>query len=907
MNGGTVTNFNFVGCVSDNSSTLDFDNEGSNSKYIININGGSVTGTFTTMMRFSKKAVVKNVDVEVNIGNGITYAKRFVAGPWSTSANVTVTNCNVTVNANNVTFGTEGVYGGYINVATTDADKVVFGVDLVYNIGETGKVTFNGPVRGGSYINTSATYSEHQGDVVINLWPCLKNAEGNVIFNGNVHAGSELRANYSKHTGDTKVILWNSPFNSYDGVSIDGGSRDLASDKSTTEHVGKAEKIVPTSEEIAEYIISKTCEVNGFSIRSKNLAMRCRVEMNDDFFANFFNADEVTAKAFGGFTVKKIGFLVSGTNDFSDSNTKVIDAVAWENNEIKATNGWATSGYSFAAAINGYKDADGNVIKDRAETTVYFKAYVDLVCGDDTIRVYIDNHTAPDADSIYEKSLYDVAKSLSTSGEQNVKDWLDADDGDGNKNSVTVNAIISAVESAAQQVMFNVADGSAWCDDATATYEKKNGDNLVYKLKFDVNKAGYVVSGFAGDMVKNYTKVEDNVFYVEVPDGTTEATINVTKYARKTSTELEARRTKVLDKMKQITGVQYTVDKQYSFIHGSNTITLVPGVVYQGMPYSDNAPFSPDAFMDFKTTTNANGVHTMSFTVNNPNFFPGNSCADAVFWSWGTVSSTIKFFSSYDMIEDKGVYTVGDFDVQASDISNGVWVNTADVCTRNGLDVMSNAYAFMVKGDAMQRITPNLGNHTILVGDVVVKYKADGKTINPDASYILYYDQHGGYNTTPQAGLNGQNVITCCRYNEKKYFSELYTEGYLPVTCIELLEDAPLADIVFTDTEETLNFSTVTNGMIETNYALSKIEMVITNKATNETYKAVRHGYDSPRLKFYFASFNNNNGNSGEVENVYNDAILRFNLPSGDYTCVVTGYFSNGETEVIRNYEFTRP
>ncbi|MBQ7968838.1 MAG: hypothetical protein IJ292_03365 [Clostridia bacterium] len=1388
MNGGSTSALFFVGYTADASDVANFAiDENTRSLYTININGGTVSSVFTTMYMFEKKATVKNVDVEVNIGNNVTYANRFVAGPWATAVGASVTDCKVTVNASKAVFS-NNLYGGYINVATNADNKVVFDVDLVYNLGQTGKVTFSGDVKFGSFINTNAAYSEHKGDVEVKLWA----ANSNVSFSGSeIFAGSQLNAQNSKHTGDTKIEFGSKPWADYNkksiycgshinavnaehsgtstyisisgdsvntGLQIFGGSKitkagihsgdsfvkalsgapvsaagnaDLLNegyvfggsylvatgaehsgnskvifgDKATNKqgvlrndtfggsyiaatgakHTGKSEILVeygtiqnqcnvfggsylevsgavqegasavtikervsastaviriyggsyikvdgakhtgssafefsagtmnnvhgagsyaevlatdalsndginggfaqgtvfyivnggsitvipniagynvnvdgdinviitggtigngtatvfstlnndktksvsvtgdlklkisggtlnfdqiyngslnanaavgtdvvkgtyyaefvnnemvftpvsdsityfypvgynnqaanfagsslyirfvgdfdcfnggdlaynftsrvnhltgdkildyvqwtkngqltalgrgetiyrpmngqnvtidriealggnvkigdytvkagdtltwsyggtqisatyealtayddladyknapmfvdavtgegittatrtiklacglassstvtPSNESIAEYIVSEYCKVRGASLRIGNLEMSCRVAISNDFFANFFESDNVTAKTFNGFDVKKIGILVSG-EDYADltveraaADSTIINKTAWEEGVLNVNN-WATDendtdNLFFAATITNYEDEDGNVIKELANKTVYFRAYVELACGDDTFMVYLDNPRANDPDNTYTnygRSLVEVARMLYEGNSQ----WLDESD----LNRETVMEILAAVSTLRT---FTVTSGANLFT-YTATPLGDEGNETKYLLEFDV-KTGYNIAQFKlnGEV---YTLDSDNTIEVYVDSN---STIALT-FARKTSAELEARRAAVVDKMQQITGVQYTVDKQYSFIHGSNTITLVPGVVYQGMPYSDNAPFSPDAFMDFITATNENGVHAMSFTVGNENFFPGNTCADSVFWSWAKVSSTISFFASSNMTEARGVYTVGDFDVQSTDISNGLWVNTADVCTRNGLDVMSNAYAFMVKGDAMQRITPSLGNHTILVGDVVVVYRADG-TINPNASYILFYDQHGGYNTTPKAGLNGQNVITSCNYNERMYFSQLYNQAYLPVTCIELLEDAPLADVVFTDTEETLDFSTVTGGMIETNYALSKIEMVITNKATNEVYEAVRHGYESPRLQFYFASFNNNAGGNGagKVENVYNDAILRFNLPSGNYTCVVTGYFSNGETEVIRNYEFTRP
>ncbi|MBQ7968840.1 MAG: hypothetical protein IJ292_03375 [Clostridia bacterium] len=696
-------------------------------------------------------------------------------------------------------------------------------------------------------------------------------------------------------------------------------------------------EITPSNGAIAEYIVSESCEVKGFSIRAGKLAMRCRFTLGDDFFANFFGEDEKTAIDFVGFKVKKIGIKVSANKDLSNAE----DAVAWEDNAINVKGGkWVVEDgvRSFAAAL-GYLDENGDFYAQYADRDVYFKAYVILVDTATNAEITVDiyNHDTPAQDNVYAKSLndtatklkeeYDSAKAEGLTAEQSkVVAWFEADEGeDVDIGLTTVTMIINAA--AAQEATFNVVNGAAWCNnhEQTVTSIGTNNDNLVYKLNFDVNNAGYVVSGIAG--VKAYSKVEDNVFKVEIPADTTEVNIEIS-YARKTSTELEARRNLVLAKMQQITGFRYTVDRDYSYTHGGRTYELEEGKVYQGMPYSDYASLSFEAFMDFETTQGNGSVPVMSFRIDEDNFFPvnhpttgnsffpGNSCADAVFWSWGTVASGIKFFSSKDMVESKGVYLVGDIIVYPTDF-NGTdtpettddsWkVDTKDVCTRNGQDKMAEAYALMATGDALVSNTSSL-NHTILVGSVEVKRNASG-VVNPSTSYILYYDQNGGYEK-----LTGENILTCCSYNVEKTFTELYSEGYLPVTCIELLDDStPLAKIEIKDSviEEgnELDYGYVTAGKITTNYALSTIKMEIKDATGDVVQSAVRYGHESPRLEFQIPWFKNTSTmDSANISGVYSNSnvINKDTLAKGTYTCVVTGYFSNGEPETIREFTFTK-
>ncbi|MBQ7968839.1 MAG: hypothetical protein IJ292_03370 [Clostridia bacterium] len=651
---------------------------------------------------------------------------------------------------------------------------------------------------------------------------------------------------------------------------------------------------------IADFIVLEYCKVKGASLRANNLAMRCRVEISKDFFANFFEENKTNAKEYNGYKVKKIGILASGINDFSDANDRIVDAVAWENNEIKTGGkGWAIDddgNYYFAAAITEYINADGLINAETIKRTVYFKAYVDLSYGEKIIRVYLDNPDSVAPAMSYGSSLVEAMFKLIEEYEAKDPDTVEWFEEKGGQK--TVDSILAVLGH--NQYTFTVADGAAWCGDYTVNHiQKLDEDTIVYRLEFDVNKDGYVVTDVKG--VEKCTKVRENTFDVQVSGNTS---INLS-YARKLSTTLEERRDKVVDKMKEITGIQYMVDRQYSFTRGNKTITLIPGTIYQGMPYSDKATFSPDAFKDFidQEKTAENGFTTMVFTVDNPDFFPGNTCADAVYWAWASVASEISFPSASCITSDFGAHVLGDIDY-SSGISGSYWKDTGVVCANNGLTAMADAYALMSKGDALVYKTDTAGQHIILVSEVHIVPDSYGY-IDASKSYILYHDQNGGYRYI--TGHNGREVYTSCAYDQKITFTRLYEKDYLPVTCEKLSdENSSIDPVAFIDTYNKYSYDNVTEGEIITNYALSKIEMVITNMATNQVYKAVRYGYESPRLRFQMASFCYNYGDNNKVDNVYDDVIIKEDLPSGTYSCLVTGYFSNGETETIRNFTFTK-
>lgn len=376
-------------------------------------------------------------------------------------------------------------------------------------------------------------------------------------------------------------------------------------------------------------------------------------------------------------------------------------------------------------------------------------------------------------------------------------------------------------------------------------------------------------------------------------------------YQRKNSEELQKRRQTVVDKMKVYTSTFFKYDKTYTYILHDKTITLEAGKLHAGLPYTMYAATSPDAFIDFAIRQDPDGAYVIAPPSGTNPFYWGGSCGNAAFFAWASVSSTIRFTYSADMLEKNGAIPVGvwSFD-PATDIYNNVKFNdTKKICENNGINTMYEAYTYLMPGDAITYISPE-GNHVVIVSDIRVARRNDG-TIDPSKSQITYMDQHGGWNNSSFSG--GKNAYTSCNYNGTMNFFDMYDTGYLPVSCIELLDDSqPLAkaEVIDSIKGDTLSLINVTRGYVEANYAISKVVMEIFDANGAVVYKGTRYTNESAPQRVGFSTFTTPDAEL--MKGVYTDVLNMDALASGTYRQVVTAYLTNGENYVARDKNFTK-
>jgi len=393
-------------------------------------------------------------------------------------------------------------------------------------------------------------------------------------------------------------------------------------------------------------------------------------------------------------------------------------------------------------------------------------------------------------------------------------------------------------------------------------------------------------------------------------------TVTVTEYDRAADPVLAARRELVEAEGARFSGTLFMYDKDLEHVNDPR-FNLQANVVHRGIPYVAGS-MNLDAFLTGAKYQDENGVYHMDtdlFQGTKWGFLWGASCADLVYWAWNQVSASITFGNAQEMTPENGCLKVGEYE---STVRDKKYVDTFADCKANGQDVMFEAYAQLLMGDGGVFYSPKSGGHGILISEVHVERYEDG-VIDPSESYILYHDTNGSYSKriirlNDELEVEGRSAAS---YYGKKNFGTMFKEGYLPVTCRELMSsDIPVAEVKVTDSMAgNLNYDSVIAGTITSNYYISYLEMEITDVAGNVVQSAIRYdheGLNAGKQVFYMDYFGSrynlewsNSTDAGYRLYSSSNVIKPDYLLNGNYHCKVTIYLGNHESLVIRDFDFT--
>ena len=341
-----------------------------------------------------------------------------------------------------------------------------------------------------------------------------------------------------------------------------------------------------------------------------------------------------------------------------------------------------------------------------------------------------------------------------------------------------------------------------------------------------------------------------------------------------------------------------------------HVITFIPGNIYQGIPYTHGGG-SGYGWLSYATAQDINGVYTLSGMTTevlsgsggNTQFNYsrlGNDCADQLFWAWGQVSSSISFFGTSTMTEGNGCLKVGSY------VANGNFSkenNTQDIAQKNGKDTMFAAYSLMQKGDAIVNYTPSGAGHTVMIVQCHTEYLPDG-TVDGENSYVIVLEQTGANEIKQTKEFNetiGKDVYLCERLDAKWSFEEIFGNGYLPITCKELIDPAPRAEVQLTDSTKEPTVDNMFSGKVASNYRISQITIRIMDESGNLLQKATCFGRQGEMLTFELNRF----ADPMEARSMQGKIELD-SLNAGTYRCTYTAQISTGEQIVFRDFTFSK-
>lgn len=303
---------------------------------------------------------------------------------------------------------------------------------------------------------------------------------------------------------------------------------------------------------------------------------------------------------------------------------------------------------------------------------------------------------------------------------------------------------------------------------------------------------------------------------------------------------LAQRRQTVMDFMRSQLDFYWRCEETMEYVNaktGELELTYYGGQVYRGLPYGQSGGTAA-SFMRHKVDTDEKGLPVVggltpvAETGKLSVFRMGSDCAATVWTSWSQVSSSIsaeKRTTKY-MTTDNGFLRVGEYE-SASDIH----ADTKKVCKQNGEQVMFEAYAQLQPGDACVHF--NGTGHAIMITEVTVKRNPKTGEILGNTSFVKLMDQTSGEMNDDRVEFVEEleeEVHIIGNVEKVRSFSQLFSAGYLPVTCRELIDPSPLE-------EETLELQQAQSGGSGLAALLGDLTAV-SNRAVNVVHITVSDG-----------------------------------------------------------------
>ena len=300
----------------------------------------------------------------------------------------------------------------------------------------------------------------------------------------------------------------------------------------------------------------------------------------------------------------------------------------------------------------------------------------------------------------------------------------------------------------------------------------------------------------------------------------------VDKYgATITSDEADLRKMAV-EYMYAMANIKWTAGIRLDYSFNSKSLVYEPGKTYLGMVYNNNA----NGFEAFLAILDGSNKHTG--TDGGWDTSPGNSCATSIRHAWQQISPTVNYGYSADMMPyyaNTGILPVGNIDWS---VYNGS--NTNSIIEKHDSQVIFQAYAMMLPGDALVRYLDNGGHALMLTKNPTVVYNSDN-TIDMNNSYLYLTDQNNRLHTRRQYPSSWE-------VDRAVSFASALADGFLPVTCAELLSGqtaTPTFELTMKPTVTAVQNGTI-KGTVKSNYFINTVRMEIysgdTVVASGETH-----------------------------------------------------------------------
>ena len=333
-------------------------------------------------------------------------------------------------------------------------------------------------------------------------------------------------------------------------------------------------------------------------------------------------------------------------------------------------------------------------------------------------------------------------------------------------------------------------------------------------------------------------------------------------------------------------------------------IRIRAGRLYRGLPYS-HAAGGPNAFLEYADAPDEKGIYSISgltwHSLNGSNATArlGNDCASAVGLAWGQLGNSLTQDSNTKyMTTQNGYLRVGEYTS-----NDDAHTYTLPVCEQNGYDVMAAAYAQLQKADAVVRRNKADNNgHAMLVVDVHVE-RTENDAINGATSYITVLEQTSGAIENEICHYDetlGENVYQTYLIDKKYTFFDLFSAGYLPITCKELIDPSPVAEEAVSDSLSDFGIDTMFNGVLTATRFMEAVSVVICNDQGETLQSCTASPTNRQLYTFDLQTF------VTDRPEVLRGAIDLESLPTGAYQCKVICHLITGTDLTTREFTFSK-
>ncbi len=231
--------------------------------------------------------------------------------------------------------------------------------------------------------------------------------------------------------------------------------------------------------------------------------------------------------------------------------------------------------------------------------------------------------------------------------------------------------------------------------------------------------------------------------------------------------KIDARQAAV-DYMYEMSSIEWTPAEDIDSASVQPTLFYKAGVKYTGMMYVTGSQTRTDAD-GFRAQLDENGVYTGPA---NPKEGFGNHCSSSISLSYARVSSKAKFNHTTKMMPNAnaGMKALGNYLYDEKDATTDlIFAKNRD------LDVFSEGYALLEKGDAILYCDGKTGHTRMIIENHVEKNAQD--KIDIKKSYVVTIEQTSSFDET-----RTDRVVTTWYVEHKYTYAQLIETRYIPLT-----------------------------------------------------------------------------------------------------------------------------